>query len=124
MFVTSTEKARIRQMLILWVGAFFLHTVADPTVTYVAVVLLDAGVEANPFLQRWIRDGIFSFIAIHIPLYVTGFLGFLILRWLFRQGSDHEQMRVYYLSIVVLSGINLWGMLLVFNNLWVILTSS
>jgi hypothetical protein len=119
----STEKVQLKQILILWVCAFFFHTVADPTVTYIAVILLDAGVEANPFLQQWIHNGLFSFIVVHIPLYVTGFLGFLILRWLFKQGADHEQMRIYYLSIIVLSAINLWGVLLVFNNLWVILST-
>lgn len=124
LFLDPKERQQLKHILLLWISAFFFHTIADPAVTYVAVVLLDAGVEANPFLRGWLHEGLSSFILIHTPLYVIGILGFLVLRWLFKRGSEREQNRVYYLSIVVLSGINLWGVLLVSNNLWVIWTHS
>jgi len=106
--------------LLLWIGAFFFHTIADPAVTYIAVTILEVGVETNPFIRSWLDEGIEMFVLIHIPLYIFGIIGAVVIRWLFKQGSEREQKQVYYLSIIVLGVINVWGALLVLNNLWVI----
>jgi hypothetical protein len=119
-FPASAEEQQLQQLLILWISAFFFHTVADPAITYIAVIHLEAGIEANPFMRLWLEKGVGIFVLIHVPLYVIGVVGFVLLRWLIKQGSKHEQRQVYYLSVIVLSGINIWGTVLVFNNLWVI----
>jgi hypothetical protein len=119
-FYALTKENRLKQLLVLWISAFFFHTVADPATTYVAVTHLGVGVETNPFIRVWLDKGVGNFILIHIPLYALGVVGFVFLRWLIKQGSEHEQRQVYYLSVIVLCGINIWGVVLVFNNLWVI----
>lgn len=121
-FPTSTEERRFKKILILWIGAFFFHTVADPATTYVAVTHLQVGVETNPFIRLWLNKGVGMFVLIHVPLYVIGVVGFVLLQWLIEQGSEHDQRQVYYLSVIVLSGINIWGAVLAFNNLLVILS--
>ena len=118
--IASTEGRRLKQLLFLWIGAFFFHTVADPVTTYVAVTHLEVGVEANPFMRLWLNKGVGMFVLIHIPLYALGIVGFVLLRWLIKQGSEHEQRQVYYLSVIVLSAITIWGAVLAFNNLWII----
>ena len=117
-----TSKQRIRQVSALWCCAFFLHAIADPAVTYIAVVVLDVGTEVNPLLQVWLQHGLRSFVLIHVPLYALGIGGFVILRWLFQQADGREQQRVYRLSLFVLTGLSIWGVVLVANNLWVIWT--
>jgi len=116
----STESRRLRHLFILWIGAFFLHTIADPAATYIDVTILEIGVETNPFIRSWLDKGIGMFVLIHIPLYIFGIIGIMVIRWLFKQGSEREQKQVYCLSIIVLGGINIWGALLVLNNLWLI----
>lgn len=96
-------------------GVLF-YIVADPAITYFAVIILDVGVEANPFMRRYLNAGIDVFVLIHIPIYVIGVVGYVIFRWLVRHGTDAEQRRVYYLSVIILSGINIWGAVLDFNN--------
>ena len=71
-------------------------------------------------MRLWLNKGVGMFVLIHIPLYALGIVGFVLLRWLIKQGSEHEQRQVYYLSVIVLSAITIWGAVLVFNNLWVI----
>ena len=121
-FYAPTEQGRLKQLLVLWISAFFFHTVADPATTYVAVSHLEVGVETNPYMRLWLNKGVGMFVLIHIPLYALGIVGFVLLRWLLKQSSGHEQRQVYYLSVIVLSGINIWGVVLVSNNLWVIWT--
>lgn len=116
----SAEKRRLKHLLILWIGAFFFHAVADPVVTYIAVTLLEAGVETNPFIRGWLNQGIGMFILIHIPLFILAVVGWMILRWLIKRELKQEQRSVYHLSVIVLVVINLWGAILVLNNLWVI----
>jgi hypothetical protein len=116
----SAKKRRLKHLLILWIGAFFFHAVADPVVTYIAVTLLEAGVETNPFIRGWLNQGIGMFVLIHIPLFILGVVGWMILRWLIKQELKQEQKSVYYLSVIALVVINLWGAILVLNNLWVI----
>ena len=121
-FPASTEEQQLQQLLILWISAFLFHTVADPATTYVAVSHLEVGFETNPYMRLWLNKGVGMFVLIHIPLYALGIVGFVLLRWLIKQSSGHEQKQVYYLSVIVLSGINIWGVVLVSNNLWVIWT--
>lgn len=111
---------QLRHVLILWISAFFFHTVADPTVTYVAVNLLEVGTETNPFIQSQLDRGFLRVVLMHIPLYILGIAGFVVLQWLLNRGSEQEQRHVYYLSLTLLSVINIWGIWLVWNNLRVI----
>jgi hypothetical protein len=116
----NTEKQQLRQLSILWCGGFILHTIFDPVVTYTGVVMLEVGTELNPLMQPWLRSGFRSFLLIHTPLYVFGIIGLATIRWLFQRANGREQLQVYYLSIVVLSAVSFWGILLVLNNLWAI----
>jgi len=123
-FFTTIQAERIYCIKLLWILCFLFHTILDPAITYVAVVMLEVGIESNPFIQRWLDKGIGMFVLIHIPVYIFGIIGFMILQWLFNQGSKQEQRQVYYLSIIVLGGVNIWGVVLVLNNLWVIWITS
>jgi len=118
--LATTEEQRIQHLSVLWCSAFIFHTILDPVTTYIVVVIFDAGTELNPLIKPWLQDGLRSFFLIHLPLYVLGICGLMILRWLFMQANDFEQLQAYYLSVFVLSGISVWGLLLVLNNLWVV----
>jgi hypothetical protein len=119
LFATA-QVDRIYQIKLLWICCFLLHTILDPAITYVAVAILEVGIEANPFIRRYLNAGIVVFVAIHLPIYVIGVIGYVVLRWLVQHGTEDEQRRVYYLSIITLVGINIWGAVLVLNNLRVI----
>jgi hypothetical protein len=114
------QDRQIQRILFLWCFVFFLHAVADPAITYLAVVILDVGTEVNPLLRVWLQHGWRSFLLIHVPLYALGVGGFVLLRWLFRQADRHEQRQAYWLALIVMSGLSIWGVVLVVNNLWVI----
>lgn len=123
-FVRVTEQNYQGKLLVLWVGAFFFHTVADPLATYVAVEVLAVGVEANPVVRTWLQAGPGVYLLAHLPLYAIGVGGFVVLRWLLARGTARERRQVYLLSVVVLSAINVWGFALVCNTLWVICTAA
>jgi len=118
------QSQQIIHILTLWVAAFFFHTVADPLATYVAVEVLAVGVEANPVVRAWLQAGPGAYLLAHLPLYAIGVGGFVALRWLLARGTARERRQVYALSVVVLSVINVWGLALVCNTLWVIWTAA
>lgn len=117
----SLSHGRFQLITGLWVGASLLHIVADPVTTYTAVVLVEAGIEANPVLRGWVQQGPVAFVLVHIPLIVASIVGWAALLLLLDRSTPRETTQVFYISIVALSGIILWGVFLLVNNLRVIL---
>lgn len=121
-WLATTETDRIRQSSLLLAAALCLHTVVDPALTYLAVVHFEVALEANPFIKRWLRAGLGSFVAIHLPVYALGGVAIVTLRWLYHTATPREQELLYYLSVIGFSGLLLWGTILVANGLAVLWT--
>lgn len=113
---------RVRRFWKLGLAAIFVHVVLDPLVTYVAVAVLQVGVESNPWLAQYLSGGGWEFAIIHLPLVVLVSTIFLAYTWLFTRSSDREATQLYLLSVVFWSVILVWGCLVVGNNLAVVLT--
>jgi hypothetical protein len=120
--LAGTLPDRLRHLKLLWICAFLLHAVLDPLITYISIRVLDTGYESNAFMRVWLNDGIGSFLLIHIPLFLYGVVGFLLLRWLLKLGNESQQAQVYYLSVGILGGAIIWGGVVVINNMWVLWT--
>jgi hypothetical protein len=104
------------------VAAAFVHTVLDPVVTYAVVVVFDAGTELNPWLASILENGGWAFAAVHLPVYVLVAVILCAYTYLFSIASDNEATQLYHLAVVAWSMILLWGLLVVGNNLFVLLT--
>lgn len=111
---------RLRRFWALGLVAVGLHTVLDPVTTYVAVTVFEAGTEANPWLAGYLAQGAWAFAAIHLPVYLITFGVLGGFTWLYQQASAAEAAQLYRLSLVAWSGIILWGLLVVANNLLVV----
>ncbi|EMA19726.1 hypothetical protein G9463_22900 [Haloarcula sp. JP-Z28] len=113
---------RLQRFWIAGLVAIFLHAVADPLVTYFAVNVYGVGIETNPWLSGYLQQGWQSFLLAHIPLYLMIFAFFISFSWLFSLGSESEKQQIYTLSMVLWLLITLWGIFIVVNNIWVLLT--
>lgn len=122
-WATRFSDSRVRRFWILGLAALLLHTVLDPMLTYLAVNVLDVGVETNLWLATYLNQGLTTFIGIHLPLYLGSLLMMSAFTWLFSRASESEATQLYWLSIGTWSAIILWGILIVGNNLWVLLQS-
>lgn len=113
---------RLQRFWMAGLVAVFFHTVADPFVTYFAVNVYGVGMEANPWLSGHLEQGWQSFFLAHIPLYLMISAFFIAFTWLFSLGSESEKQQIYTLSMALWLLIILWGILIVVNNIWVLLT--
>ncbi len=113
---------RLQRFWIAGLVATFLHAVADPSVTYFAVNVYGAGREANPGLSGYLENGWQSFLLAHIPLYLLILACFVAFAWLFSISSESEKQQMYTLGMVLWVIISFWGILVVVNNIWVLLT--
>ena len=123
-WATRFSDSRVRRFWVLGLAALLLHTVLDPLLTYLAVNVFEVGVETNLWLATYLNQGLFMFTLIHLPLYLGVFLMMGLFTWLFSRASESEATQLYWLSVVIWSGIILWGILIVGNNLWVLLHGS
>lgn len=100
---------------------FSLHGVLDPAITYLAVEVLQVGVEANPFLRRQLAGGPWQLAIAHVLLGVF----FAATCWgvitLMRRGTAEEAADAYRLARLFLFGMILWGVGLICWNTHVIL---
>lgn len=113
---------RLRRFWIAGLLAIFIHAVVDPLVTYYAVNVHGVGIETNVWLSEYLNDGWQSFLLIHLPLYLLIFIFFIIFSWLFTLASEPEKQQIYRLTMALWLLIATWGMILVTNNVWVLLT--
>ncbi|PSQ21857.1 hypothetical protein BRD04_05750 [Halobacteriales archaeon QS_9_67_17] len=118
-----TVDAKLRRVLGLYAVAVLLHAVFDPAVTYVAVRVVEVGVEANPMLRPHFEAGLFRVVVAHLPLFVLlGCIGGSI-AYLFETATGRERNRLYAVSQALLDGTVLWGLLLVAWNLRILATA-
>lgn len=100
-----------------------LHLVLDPVVTYLVVQVYDVGRELNPLFVEAINNGIVSFAIILIPSFVVFGLVYIGQFWLFRFADPSETEWLHRFFTVAWSINILWGLLLVGNNLFVLLSA-
>jgi hypothetical protein len=111
---------RVRRFWILGIIALIIHGVLDPLVSYLAIAVFNVGQEANHLIAPYFQDGPITLLIIHIPLYAFCIGCFFVYTWLFSRGSVSERRQMYVLSLGLWCLIILWGLLLVFNNLLVL----
>ena len=115
--------AKLRRVLGLYAVAVLLHAVFDPAVTYVAVRIIEVGVEANPMLRPHFEAGLLRVVVAHLPLFVLlGCIGGSI-AYLFETATGRERNRLYAGSQALLDGTVLWRLLLVAWNLRILATA-
>jgi len=115
--------AKLRRVLGLYAVAVLLHAVFDPAVTYVAVHVVEVGVEANPMLRPHFEAGLLRVVIAHLPLFVLlGCIGGSI-AYLFETATGQGRRRLYAVSQALLAGTELWGLLLVAWNLRMLATA-
>lgn len=113
---------RRRRFWLLGGIAFLLHVVLDPFTTYLSVRVYGVALETNPLLIEPLRQGLRSFILIHLPLIALLGIVFVGLLWLLHIGSPAEAAWVARFSTIVWILIILWGILVVANNLFVLVS--
>lgn len=118
--LATTQQARIWHSCALLIVAFFLHTVVDPALTYLAVVHFEVAYETNPFIRQWLAAGAIPFIFIHFPMYVFCGVALISLRWFYRTATEWEQYVIYSVSMIGFSGLICWGILLALNGVRVL----
>jgi hypothetical protein len=101
--------------------AVFLHAIADPAVTVLAVSVLERGVEANPFIRWQLAGPPQRLIVWHLGLIGVALTIFWALARLLQLGEPADRRRAYQLSIIGLWLLIGWGLLLVAQALTVII---
>lgn len=118
---TFQSDYRIRHFWLLASLALFLHGVLDPGLSYLAVVVLESGVETNPWLATLFTQGLLPLIISHVPLYVLcGGFCYAYTR-LFQIASTPVANQLYYIALAAWAAIILWGGILVGRALAAIL---
>jgi hypothetical protein len=115
------EDRRVRRFWHLGLVALVLHGLADPLLTYFAVVYYGVATELNPFIAAPLQQGAGTFVAVHIPLYILFFALMGGYTWLFSRASPAEVERLYRFSLIGWAVIILWGAVLVGYNLLIFL---
>lgn len=111
---------RLRRFWKLSGVAIFLHTIADPISTYLAVVVYNVGHEVNPLLATPLNQSLSAFVAVHTPVWMISIgtiAGFVVL---FEKSSIEDLEIVVRYGELVWSGLILWGVIVVGNNLYVL----
>lgn len=100
---------------------FLFHGILDPAVTYLAVEVLNIGVEANPFIRRQLAGGPWQLLVAHLPLgiFFAGICWGVIA--LIQSATAEEAASAYRLARLILCGMILWGVALVCWNCLVLL---
>lgn len=112
---------RVRHFWLLACLALVLHGILDPGLSYLAVVVLDAGVETNPWLATLFTQGPLPLFISHLPLFVLcGGFCYAYTR-LFQIASAPVANQLYYIALAAWTGIILWGGILVSRALAAIL---
>lgn len=110
---------RMKPIALLYLGVFFLHGVLDPAISYVGIEILGRGWEGNPVMRIPMQHGIGTFLFAHIPLYIGLLVAYSATVKLIQKESNQGKNSVYYLALVFLSLIAVWGILL---NVWNIIS--
>lgn len=114
--------ARLRRIWGLYGVVVLLHAVLDPAVSYVAVRVADVAVETNPVLAPAFATGPAAVVVAQLPLFGIVIVGLGGLTALFNRASEREAAQLYRLSLLVLGGCALWGVILVGWNSWVLVS--
>ena len=114
--------ARLRRIWGLYGVVVLLHAVLDPAVSYVAVRVADVAVETNPVLAPAFATGAAAVVVAQLPLFGIVIVGLGGLTALFNRASEREAAQLYRLSLLVLGGCALWGVILVGWNSWVLVS--
>jgi hypothetical protein len=121
-FISDEQTYRcIRNHWGLGLVALFFHGVLDPFVTYLSIVVFGVGVEANPFMDYYLRQGPVEFAVIHLPLFGLVLIGLLTFTALYLRAESPEVERLYIISLIIWVGIIVWGAIIVVHNLLVLI---
>lgn len=120
-FRNSLVDPRIREFWVLGIVSIFIHGVLDPVTTYFAVIVVDAGFEANTLFTGYLQEGPLAFFLAHLPLYVIFTVILFAFTVLFSTASETETDQLQTISRIGWSVVILWGSLVVLNNLRVLL---
>ena len=103
--------------------ATFLHAIVDPILTYIIVVVFGVGYESNPMLAAPLNQSLTAFILVHVPLWVIITVVIVMFAIIFEKAPLEDIDTIVYYGEFVWLGIILWGILLVGNNLFVLVSA-
>ena len=112
---------RFRKIWIFGLAGFAINGLADPLISYLAINVLDVATEANPLMAPHLKGSVGELLLIHVPLMVLTVGGLAMLTWLFSIGTSSQKQQLYKISIGAWTLIILWGLVVVFNNLLVLI---
>jgi len=100
-----------------------LHAIVDPILTYIIVVVFGVGYESNPMLAAPLNQSLTAFILVHVPLWVIITVVIVMFAIIFEKAPLEDIDTIVYYGEFVWLGIILWGILLVGNNLFVLVSA-
>lgn len=115
---------RVKSILLLYLGVLFLHGILDPGISYIGIEVLGRGWEGNPIMRIPMQQGIGPFLLAHIPLYIGLFVAYVTTVTLIRKDSKQGGNSVYYLALVILSLLIIWGIWLNVRNIIVLINAG